>query len=84
MITLFNRKELVITRSMQRQAQIRQMLSEAGIEYSLKTRGANGDLNRSAQRRLTGSAGISPEQQYEYTFYVRKSDFEQALHIIER
>lgn len=80
MITIFNRRELVITRSMARQAQIRQLLSDAEIEYSLKIR--NLEQGRVSFREHASLPG--GERKYEYIFYVRKEDFPEALHIIER
>ena len=80
MITIFNRKELVITRSMARQARIRELLNEAEIEYSLKTRSL--ERNRVPARESAVVPG--GERKCEYKFYVRKEDFSEALHIIER
>ena len=37
MITIFNRKELAVTMSMDRQAEIRSILQSNGIDYSVKT-----------------------------------------------
>ena len=80
MLNLFNRKELVITRSMARQARIRELLTDAGIEYSLKVR--NLEQGRVTSRERASLPG--GEHKFEYKFYVRKEDFSQALHIIER
>lgn len=82
MITLFNRRELTVTQSMRRQGEIRTLLASNGIEYRLKTRGQDDSFTRSDIRARTGSAGINPEYQYIYTFYVHQNDYEKALHII--
>ena len=37
MITIFNRKELILTTEMNRQAQVRDILSQNGIDYTVKT-----------------------------------------------
>lgn len=82
MITLFNRRELLVTDSMKRQSEIRALLSKNGIGYSLKTRGQDDSLTRSDVRARTGSAGIDLEHMYMYTFYVHKDDYEKAQHVI--
>lgn len=79
MITVFNRRELATTHSMPRQARIKQLLDNAGIEYSVKTRNTSGNFSRG-----TAAAAKDGEPYREYTVYVRKSDFDKALHIIER
>lgn len=38
MITVFNRKELLVTLDMKRQADICEVLSSKGIDYAVKTR----------------------------------------------
>lgn len=82
MITLFNRRELTVTLSMKRQSEIRKLLAANHIDYRLKTRGQGDSLIRADVRTLFGSAGINPEHQYIYTFYVHKNDYEKALHVI--
>ena len=37
MITVFNRKELIITMEMNRQAKVRDILSQNGVGYTVKT-----------------------------------------------
>ena len=37
MITVFNRKELIVTMEMNRQAEVRDILSKNNIEYIIKT-----------------------------------------------
>lgn len=80
MINVFNRRELAITRAMSRQARIRQLLEEAGIEYSVKTR----NIARDFSHNKAVAAANGGKQRQEYTIYVRKSDFDAALHIIEQ
>ncbi|HWP51222.1 MAG TPA: hypothetical protein VN626_05945 [Clostridia bacterium] len=67
---------------MLRQNEIRTLLASNNIEYRLKTRGQDDSLTRADVRARTGSAGINPEYQYTYTFYVHQNDYEKALHII--
>lgn len=84
MITLFNRRELTVTHSMKRQGEIRTLLADNHIDYRLKTRGQDDSRTRADTRARFGSAGINPEFQYIYTFYVHKNDYESALHIINQ
>ncbi len=83
MITIFNRKELTITFSMKRQLDVREILTNNKIDYSIKT------INRkspspfsSGTRARTGTFGENLETSYEYIFYVKKEDYEQARHIL--
>lgn len=84
MITLFNRRELFVTQSMKRQGEIRTLLAQNHIEYHLKTRGQDDSFTRADLRARTGSAGIDPECQYTYSFYVHKNDYEKAMHLINQ
>lgn len=84
MITLFNRRELFVTQSMKRQGEIRSLLAQNHIEYHLKTRGQDDSFTRADIRARKGSAGIDPEFQYTYTFYVYKKDYEKAMNLINQ
>ncbi len=84
MMTLFNRRELIVTQSMKRQSEIRTRLAQNHIDYRLKTRGQDDSFARADLRARTGSAGIDPEFQYTYTFYVHKNDYEKAMYIINQ
>lgn len=79
MITIFNRKEVCATYSIQEQSEIRTALAQQGIDYSLKI------INRKSPspmgmgtRGRTGSFGEDLNQMSEYIFYVHKNDIEQA------
>lgn len=37
MLTILNRRELLVTLSMERQAEVRRILAENGIDYTIKT-----------------------------------------------
>ncbi|WMI81701.1 hypothetical protein [Anaerotignum sp. MB30-C6] len=76
MITIFNRKELCITYSMEEQAKIRDVLSSYNIDYSLSTLG---NLHISNSR---GVPGMQDFTQTQYKFYVKKSDYEEAIAIL--
>ena len=85
MITIFNRKEVCITHDMNRQAEVRDILQGAGIDYHIKT------INRKTQvaifsmagtRAYTGNLGGDQMMDYEYHIYVHKDDYEKALYLI--
>lgn len=84
MITLFNRRELIVTQSMKRQGEIRTLLAQNHIDYCLKTHGQDDSFTRADLRAHTGSAGIDPDFQYTYSFYVHKDNYEKAMHIINQ
>lgn len=80
MITVFNRKELIITMEMKRQAEMRDILSQNGIAYTVKTTNLQAAGNT---RGRAGSFGINPDYSYEYKIYVQKKDFERAAYLIK-
>ena len=74
MITIFTRKELLITLDMMRQAKVREILSANGIEYSMKV--------TNLQNASIGTIGINLNYSYEYKFYVHRKDYERALYLV--
>lgn len=83
MITIFNRKELINTFSMEEQAKIRNALSAAKIDYKIKTVNMRSPSDFAAgMRNQTGTFGENPQFSYEFIFYVKKEDFEKAEGII--
>lgn len=83
MITVFNRKELIATFSMEEQARVRNLLHDHGIGYFVKT------VNRSSSspfaagsRSRSGSFGNRLSDMYEYFVYVHKADYECAKALI--
>ena len=83
MITVFNRKELIITMEMNRQAQVRDILSQNGIDYTVKTTNPETAPILGDRRGYTGSIGINPDYSYEYKIYVHKKDYEKAAALIK-
>lgn len=81
MITIFNRRELIITRSMEEQIRVRNKLNECGIDYRIKT---NRGHSRSfaSERAYTGSLGERQDAMYEYRIFVKKEDYEKARRLI--
>lgn len=83
MITVFNRKELIITMEMNRQAQVRDILYQNGIDYTVKTTNPETAPILGDRRGYTGSFGINPDYSYEYKIYVHKKDYEKAAALIK-
>jgi len=81
MITIFNQKELTITYSMDTQHKVRNILTQHNIPYKIKVLNPGGPLGQNETRR-GGTLGINLDYAYEYKIYVRKSDYEEALHLI--
>ncbi len=82
MITIFNRKELLITLDMKKQSEIREILSANNIEYVVKTTNLQSATVVGSQRAYTGNFGINQDYSYEYKIYVRKKDFDKAVCLI--
>ncbi len=78
MLTILNRRELLVTLSMERQAEVRRILAENGIDYTIKTTNMQGGM----QKANMWSAGFNQSFAWEYKIYVHKKDLEYALHLI--
>ncbi|HWR23190.1 MAG TPA: hypothetical protein VN366_06890 [Feifaniaceae bacterium] len=76
MLTIFNRKELMTTYSLDQQAKIRERLSAHNIAYTVKT------VGRSDTRGRTGSFGENPAVHYGYIIFVHKNDYEKAQGVL--
>lgn len=84
MITIFNRREVCITYSMQEQSEIRTLLADSGIDYSVKVVNRKSPSPADAgSRARTGTFGEDLSKMYEYIFYVHKDDMEKAKHMIQ-
>lgn len=80
MLTIFNRRELTVTFSMKRQAEIREALTAAGINYSLSTR----QDPATARGQATLGTGGRSQRELEYVFYVHKDDVDAAQEALRR
>ena len=81
MITIFNRRELITTFSRDAQARVRDVLSQNGIDYRIKT-----DSHPSGMyaRGRTGTLGQNPAHAYQYTIFVHRNDYEKAQYLISK
>ena len=82
MITIFNRKELIITTDMKRQSDIRNVLTNNNINYMIKTTNLQNAPVVGANRGRTGSFGINQDYSYEYKIFVHKNDYDRAKLLI--
>ena len=76
MIHLFNRKELLLTSSLEHQARVRDLLAANQIPYRVKT---SSNLSRSR----TVLPGMRMDVRYQYRIYVKRCDYEKAKHLIQ-
>ena len=82
MITIFNRKELLITMDMKRQANVRDILAANGIDYRVKVTNLQSASVIGSSRGRVGSFGINQNYSYEYKIYVHKKDYDAAMWMI--
>lgn len=82
MITIFNRKELLITMDMKRQSDVRDILSANNIKYTVKTTNLQRAHERGENRAKLGSFGIKQDYSYEYKIFVHRNDYDKALRMI--
>ncbi|MBE6936770.1 MAG: hypothetical protein E7458_09845 [Ruminococcaceae bacterium] len=82
MIHLFNRRELLITHRMDELSRVRDVLSENGIPYRIKTRSSVSSPFGSRGRPAV--PGIRTEALYQYQVFVKKEDFDKAQFLIRR
>jgi len=68
MITMFNRRELVVVSSLQQYSDIRRLLAAEGIQNRTKMGGGIG--------RSRGTDGFPAER---YTIYVHEKDYDRGL-----
>lgn len=82
MINVFNRKEVCITYDINEQARIRDILKNNHIDYEVATK------NLSSPSPLGGSRdstfGVDLSRCIEYKIYVKKTDYDLAMHLIQK
>lgn len=82
MITIFNRRELMITYSMDERVRICDILRANNIDYTTKTINTTASSFGSSRRASTGTLGLNMDCIYEYHIYVHKKDLDYATHLI--
>lgn len=85
MISIFNRKELLITWNLKELAQIRDVLVCNQIDYTVRTKNlARMSPRSTGARGTTGTVGLRRDAMYQYHIYVSKKDYERARFLIGR
>lgn len=82
MITIFNRKELLVTFDMKHQGNVRDILATNGINYTVKVTNRQNAAIMGSSRTRVGSFGMSPNLAYEYKIFVHKNDYDNAMGLI--
>ena len=82
MITVWNRKELLCTFDMKKQAEVRDILWKFDISYEVRV-SDRADFFVGG-RMISGENNGRPEHQTEYLIYVKKEDYERALFLVQR
>lgn len=76
-ITVFNRRELICTFDMAKQANIRKLLADHGINYRVRLAGISAGAGQ-------GGYDAARLRKPEYIICVHKKDFERAFYLIKR
>lgn len=82
MILPWNRKELLLTRSMSDQARIREILAANEIDYVIKVRIGHVQALPTKQWALFGRLGENQDASCEYQIFISKKDYERAQWLI--
>lgn len=82
MITVFNRKELMITMDFNKYADVKEVLSANNIPHVTKTANLTNAQAVGSHRGYQGSLGVNQKYSYEYKIYVHKRDYDKAVGLI--
>ena len=83
MLPFFNQKELVVCSNQSQYQKYTSLLEKAGITYRTKARDLSSpSLFSMGTRERAGTAFQKFNYQMLYTIYVRKADYERAVHVI--
>ena len=81
MITIFNRKELLMSYDLRQVNNLREILRANRIDYQVKASYPRSPFSTPAGRTRTAYFG-AVRQQERYTVYVRKSDWDRAMYLL--
>ncbi len=83
MVTVWNRKELCLTYSMEEQAKVRELLSANGVDYTVTTAGTH--MRNVGLRGIgAGRTWENTDWNIEYRIFVKKSDFARAAALLQK
>lgn len=78
-VTIFNRRELLVTFNMEEHYRVRDVLAAEGIPYYVRMDNIGGDV-----RENWGNTGMNQMSSYEYIIYVRREDYEEAVYQMKK
>ena len=81
MITVFSRRELLMTYDLRQVNDLRELLRANRIDHSVKVAYPGTSFITSESRARTASFGPNRRQE-RYIVYVRKADWEYAIHLL--
>ena len=82
MLTIFTRKELLVTFDAKHQSNVRDILSANGIQYAVRVTNRQTASLLGSSRARTGSFGMDSALSYKYKIYVHKKDYDAAVRLI--
>ena len=82
MITIFNRRELLITMNLARLSSVRDILDTNDIPYITKTTNLQSASFMGSSRSRNGLFGIDQRFSYEYKIFVNKDDYNKAIQLV--
>lgn len=82
MITVWNRKELLCTFDMKKQAEVRDILWKFDISYEMRVSDRADFFTGGRMTSEPSDADI--DRQTEYLIYVRKEDYDRAMFLVQR
>ncbi|MBE6114204.1 MAG: hypothetical protein E7191_03910 [Erysipelotrichaceae bacterium] len=85
MITLFNRKELLITYDMSTLAKVRTILESNNIEHKVRTTNTLSPSSFNSHTKTRGVPyGLDHSKTHEYKIYVKVSEYEKVFYLINK
>lgn len=83
MITVLNRREVLLTYNLQRLAEVRELLETNNVKYDYKVINRNSPSALSDARARTGTFGQNSEFMREYIIYVHKKEYDYARALLQ-
>lgn len=84
MLTIFNRRKLILAFSIEWQMKIRDKLHANSIEYKYKVINHNRPFPFLSSRERNQTLGQNMEMVYEYIFFVHRRDYDKAKKLVEK
>ena len=82
---LFNKCEVYMGHSFEESEKVRNLRTAHDIPYQIKVRSHQGQwTGRGAVRSFTSNIGGNLEQDLQTAIYVKKADYEKAMHLIQQ